>query len=123
MTTADPKANVCEQDGIAAHDLFNSLTHGGLTYNDFLILPGFIDFSADQVHLDAPLTKKVSLKVPFVSSPMDTVTEADTAIAMALLGGIGIIHYNCTVEEQAQMVQNLGVFDASNSDRFVRCVK
>lgn len=98
-------------DGISAMALFDSKTHGGLTYNDFLILPGYIDFSADKVNLETKLTRKISLKLPLVSSPMDTVTEADMAIHMALLGGVGIIHYNCTIEEQASMVRQVKKFE------------
>ena len=75
------------EDGLTATHLFG---HGeGLTYDDFLILPGYIDFTADSVDLTSAFTKGLTLKTPFVSSPMDTVTEADMAIAMALSGGIG----------------------------------
>lgn len=93
------------QDGLSAKDMIEKGT--GLTYNDFIILPGYIDFAPDQVDLSSQLTKKIILKAPLVSSPMDTVTEADMAIAMALCGGIGIIHHNCLPSYQANEVHKV----------------
>ncbi|EMO29650.1 IMP dehydrogenase/GMP reductase domain protein, partial [Leptospira interrogans serovar Bataviae str. HAI135] len=92
-------------DGLSGEELFNLQI--GLTYRDFLVLPGFIDFHPSEVELETRLTRNIKLKRPFISSPMDTVTESQMAIAQALMGGIGIIHYNNTIEEQVTLVEKV----------------
>jgi len=84
------------RDGFCGHEVFTA--RGGVTFDDYIVLPGFIDFAAEAVTLRSRLTRKITLNTPFVSSPMDTVTEAQTAIHMALYGGIGIVHCNNTIE-------------------------
>ncbi|KAJ3000612.1 Inosine-5'-monophosphate dehydrogenase 1b [Globomyces sp. JEL0801] len=98
-------------DGLTAEQLFNPSLSDGLTYNDFLVLPGYIDFPASKVSLETKITKRFSIKTPFLSSPMDTVTESNMAIHMALNGGLGVIHHNCPVEAQAEMVRKVKKFE------------
>ena len=92
-------------DGLSVHELMDSQVQGGLTYNDFLILPGKIDFPASDVITETRITRNVVLKTPFLSSPMDTVTETEMAISLALLGGIGVIHHNQSPASQAAMIR------------------
>ena len=96
-------------NGFEAKDIFNQVI--GYTYNDIILMPGYLDFATGDVDLRTRLTRNLSLNLPFVSSPMDTVTEANMAIHMALLGGIGIIHYNNTIEEQVEMVKKVKRFE------------
>ncbi|KAG4093063.1 inosine-5'-monophosphate dehydrogenase [Neocallimastix lanati (nom. inval.)] len=99
------------EDGLTAEELFDRKSSVGMTYNDFLILPGYIDFPADVVNCEVQITKNYKIKNPFISSPMDTVTETDMAISMALMGGLGVIHHNCTIKQQASMVRKVKSFE------------
>lgn len=92
-------------DGLAAEDLFADNT--GITYRDYLALPGYIDFDSKDVNLESKLSREITLNLPFISSPMDTVTEAEMAISLSLMGGIGIIHYNNSQEEQLHIVEKV----------------
>lgn len=75
------------------------------TYDDLILLPGHISTGSGDVSLGTSICRGIRLKLPLLSSPMDTVTEHEMAIGMALQGAIGIIHYNMTVEEQANEVR------------------
>jgi IMP dehydrogenase len=103
--------NTKQSDGLTAQQLFDPINSAGMTYNDFLILPGFIDFAASQVSIETQITKRFKLKTPLLSSPMDTVTEAQMAIHMALNGGLGVIHHNCTIQQQQEMVRKVKKFE------------
>src|SRR5690348_7892179 len=76
----------------------------GLTYDDVLLLPGETDVIPSEVDTTTRLTREISLRVPLVSSAMDTVTESRMAIAMARQGGIGVLHRNLSIEDQAYQV-------------------
>jgi IMP dehydrogenase len=76
----------------------------GLTYDDVLLLPGHSDLAPADVDMTARLTREISLKVPLVSAAMDTVTESRMAIAMAREGGLGVLHRNLSIEDQAYQV-------------------
>jgi len=79
----------------------------GYSFDDVLLLPGFADFKRESIDLSTKLTKNISLQIPLVSAPMDTVTESEMAIELARLGGIGIIHRNLTVSDQADQVKKV----------------
>ncbi|MEK7165441.1 MAG: IMP dehydrogenase [Patescibacteria group bacterium] len=81
--------------------------HEALTFDDVLLLPGYADFKRADVDLTTVLHKDIVLKLPIISSPMDTVTETKMAICMAQAGCLGILHRNSTVASQAQMVTEI----------------
>ncbi len=88
------------------------IAHEGLTFDDVLLLPGYSEVTAKDVSLVARLTKNISLNIPLISAAMDTVTEARLAIAVAQEGGVGIIHKNMTITEQAEEVRRVKKFES-----------
>jgi IMP dehydrogenase len=79
----------------------------GLTYDDVLLIPAYSEILPRDVDTSTYLTKKIRLNIPLVSAAMDTVTGADLAIAIAQAGGIGMLHKNMTIEEQAAEVRKV----------------
>lgn len=84
----------------------------GLTFDDVLLVPGASDILPSDANLSTQLTSEINLNIPILSSAMDTVTEADMAILMAQIGGIGVLHRNLTVEEQAAAVRQVKRFES-----------
>ncbi|MDR2858467.1 MAG: IMP dehydrogenase [Novosphingobium sp.] len=84
----------------------------GLTFDDVLLRPAESDFLPSNADTRTRLTREIGLNIPVVSSAMDTVTEADMAIVMAQMGGIGVLHRNLTVEEQCAAVRAVKRFES-----------
>src|ERR1700748_1397723 len=83
-----------------------------LTFDDVLLVPGASEILPGQADTRTRLTKTVELGIPLISAAMDTVTEAGLAIAMAQSGGMGVIHKNLSVEEQAEHVRRVKRFES-----------
>ena len=94
----------------------NKFLFEALTYDDVLLLPAYSEVLPREVSTQSRLTRNISLNIPIVSAAMDTVTEAALAIALAQEGGIGIIHKNMTIDQQAAQVRkvNCGVANSAN---------
>ena len=88
------------------------LVNQALTFDDVLLVPDYSEVLPQEADLSTLLTKNISLKIPIVSSAMDTVTEARMAIALAEFGGIGIIHKNLSIQDQAQQVSSVKKFES-----------
>ena len=83
-----------------------------LTFDDVLLLPGYSEVLPSEVDLSTQLTKSIKLNIPVISAAMDTVTESRMSIALAELGGLGIIHKNLTIEEQAAEVKSVKKYES-----------
>ena len=82
----------------------DKLAYNGITFDDVLLEPRYSEVLPSQVDVSTQLTQRIRLSVPLLSSPMDTVTESQMAIALAKVGGLGVIHKNMSVEAQAEEV-------------------
>ncbi|MBL4954012.1 IMP dehydrogenase [Neobacillus sp. YIM B02564] len=85
----------------------NKFAKEGLTFDDVLLVPGASEVLPRDVNLQIELSPNVKLNIPIISAGMDTVTESEMAIAMARQGGLGVIHKNMSIEQQAEMVEKV----------------
>ncbi|AXO81655.1 IMP dehydrogenase [Olleya aquimaris] len=90
---------------MTAHE--NKIVGEGLTYDDVLLVPAFSEVLPREVNIQSKFTRNITINVPIVSAAMDTVTESQMAIAMAREGGIGVLHKNMTIEQQATKVRKV----------------
>jgi IMP dehydrogenase len=88
------------------------LKQKALTFDDVLLLPRYSDFLPSDANIDTKLTRNITLKMPLISAAMDTVTESKMAIALAEAGGIGIIHKNNSIEQQASLVKAVKKYES-----------
>ena len=88
------------------------LKHKALTFDDVLLLPRYSDFLPSEADISSNLTEKISLKTPLLSAAMDTVTESKMAISLAEAGGIGVIHKNNSIQNQASEVKSVKKYES-----------
>lgn len=87
--------------------MHDRIAYQGITFDDVLLEPGYSDYLPREVDVRTHLTAKIALNIPILSSPMDTVTEAELAIALAQEGGLGVIHKNLSIEQQTREVDKV----------------
>src|SRR5258707_8886432 len=88
-------------------DWDDKYAHDGLTFDDVLLIPAESDVLPGETDVTTPLTRAIRMHIPITSSAMDTVTEHRLAIALAREGGVGFIHKNMSIEDQAEMVRKV----------------
>ena len=89
----------------------NASPREGLTFDDVLLKPGLSEVLPADVDIRSHITRSIAVNIPIIASAMDTVTEAQMAIAMAQAGGIGVVHRNMEPEEQAAQVRQVKKFE------------
>ncbi|MCA9139855.1 MAG: IMP dehydrogenase, partial [Planctomycetales bacterium] len=82
----------------------DKISYSGVTFDDVLLEPRYSEVVPSEVDVSSQLTQRIRLQIPLLSSPMDTVTEAEMAIGLAKEGGLGIIHKNLSTESQTEEV-------------------
>ena len=87
--------------------MHDRIAYQGITFDDVLLEPGYSELLPHQLDTKSQLTARIALNIPILSSPMDTVTEAELAIALAQEGGLGVIHKNMSIEEQTREVDKV----------------
>jgi len=85
----------------------NKIVGEGLTYDDVLLVPAYSETLPREVSIKTKFTKNIAINIPIISAAMDTVTESRMAIAMAQEGGIGVLHKNMSIKEQADKVRKV----------------
>ena len=109
-------------DSLAYDGVPEKFGYLGLTFDDVLLVPAESDVVPSEVNTASRVTRNISVQMPLVSSAMDTVTEARMAIAMARQGGVGVLHRNLPIEEQATQVDLVKRSEAGMVNNPVTCL-